>query len=103
MSRRIDRDVANDKVRGSLPVRNNKAREGEASFVGFVLPVDVIATLRDDQSGLVQRGEGHRGEYGAGGDQGEKLSHVLAPRRVLASMKRTYCAAYPVAVTEGTP
>jgi hypothetical protein len=53
---------------------------------------------------LVQRGEGHRGEHGAGGDQGVKLGHVLyfSVRSVIASMKRTYRGAVLVAVTRGT-
>jgi hypothetical protein len=40
---------------------------------------------------LVQRGESHRGEHGAGGDQGIKLGHWSrsSARSVIASMKRT--------------
>jgi hypothetical protein len=56
----------------------NKAREGGASFAGLVLPVDLIAMLRDDLGGLVERGHGHRCEHGASGDQGVKFGHWFA-------------------------
>jgi hypothetical protein len=53
----------------------NKAREGGASFAGLVLPVDVIVALRDDLSGLVERGHRHRCEHKASSDQGVELGH----------------------------
>ena len=58
--------------------QKDKAREGGASFAGLVLPFDVIAVLRDDLSGLVERGHRHRCEHGASSDQGVELSHRSA-------------------------
>lgn len=85
----------NDKVRASLPARNNEAREGGASFAGLVLPVDVIVTLRDDLSGLIERGHRHRCEHGASCDQGEKLGHWSALEiRGGGADQATICAAW---------
>jgi hypothetical protein len=55
--------------------QNKTAREGGATFAGLVLPVDVIASLCDDLSGLVERGDRHRCEDGASSDHGVELGH----------------------------
>jgi hypothetical protein len=56
----------------------NEAREGGASFAGLVLPVDVIAVLGDDLSGLVQCGHRHRCEQCASSDQSVEFGHWIA-------------------------
>ena len=75
LSHWINRDITDVKVRASLFARNNETREGGASFAGLVLPVDVIVALRDDLSGLVERGHRHRCEHKASSDQGVELGH----------------------------
>ena len=72
-----------------------EAREGGASFAGLVFPVDVIATLRDDLSGLIERGHRHRCEHGASGDQGVKFGHWNALEfRLGGADQTTICAAW---------
>ncbi len=76
--RRIDGRVASDLIGWRQPfAKKKKAREGGASFAGLVLPVDVVAVLSDDLSGLVERHR-HRREHGASGDQGVEFGHWTA-------------------------
>ena len=96
LSRSINRDITDVKVCASLSARNNETREGGASFAGLVLPVDVIAALRDDLSGLVERGHRHRCEHGAGGDKGKELGHWECSRNLGwdGADQATICAAW---------